>query len=88
LNKLPLTIIEKYLLNNKSAYFKEKNYVEYSCNGTPVDAMKLGAYDFLTKPCDIDEIVSKVEAAANKKRVHEEKIKDAEQKKLLSKLEP
>ena len=53
-----------------------------------IDGMKLGAYDFLMKPCDIEEIVSKVAAATKKKRAHDEKIKDAERKKLLLKFEP
>jgi len=53
-----------------------------------IRGMKLGAYDFLMKPCDIDELVGKLEAATQKKREHESKIKDAEQKELLSKLEP
>jgi DNA-binding NtrC family response regulator len=52
-----------------------------------IDGMKLGAYDFLTKPCDIEELVSKVKEAAKKKRVHDEKIRDAENKKLLLKVE-
>ena len=30
--------------------------------------MKLGAYDFLMKPCDIEELASKVEEATKKKR--------------------
>ena len=42
-----------------------------------IDGMKLGAYDFLMKPCDIEELVSKVQEAAKKKQAHEEKIKDA-----------
>ena len=53
-----------------------------------IDGMKLGAYDFLTKPCDIEELAGKLEEATKKKRAHESKIKDAEQKELLSKLEP
>ena len=53
-----------------------------------IDGMKLGAYDFLTKPCDLDEIVGKVEEATKKKREHDEKIKDAESKKILKKIEP
>ena len=53
-----------------------------------IDGMKLGAYDFLTKPCDIEELVSKVEEATKKKRAHDDKIKEAEQKNLLKKLEP
>lgn len=32
---------------------EEKNYVEYSCNGTPVDAMKLGEKVVLSKKPDI-----------------------------------
>jgi DNA-binding NtrC family response regulator len=33
-----------------------------------LDAMKLGAYDYLTKPCEIDELVAKIEAAWAKKK--------------------
>jgi DNA-binding NtrC family response regulator len=32
-----------------------------------LEAMKLGAYDYLTKPCEIDELVAKIEAAGAKK---------------------
>ena len=32
-----------------------------------LEAIKLGAYDFLTKPCEIDELVDKIEAAWEKK---------------------
>ena len=53
-----------------------------------IDGMKLGAYDFLMKPCDIEEIINKVAAATKKKRAHDEKIKDAERNKLLLKYEP
>ena len=53
-----------------------------------IKGMKLGAYDFLMKPRDIEELISKVEDAANKKREHEEKIMDAERKDILLKYEP
>ena len=53
-----------------------------------IDAMKFGAYDFLMKPFDIEELVSKVEAATKKKREHEEKIKDALKQETLSKYGP
>ena len=53
-----------------------------------IEGMKRGAYDFLTKPCDIEELASKVMEATKKKKSHEEKIKEAESKKLLSKYEP
>jgi DNA-binding NtrC family response regulator len=49
--------------------------------------MKLGAYDFLMKPCDIEELTGKIEEAADKKREHEARIKEAESKDLLSKYE-
>jgi DNA-binding NtrC family response regulator len=32
-----------------------------------LEAMKLGAYDYLTKPCEIDELVAKIEGAWAKK---------------------
>jgi hypothetical protein len=39
------------------------------------------------KPCDIEELVGKLEEATKKKRAHEAKIKDAERKDLLLKYE-
>ena len=42
-----------------------------------VEAMKLGAFDYLLKPCDIDTLVAKVKEAAQKKRSHDEKIEKA-----------
>jgi DNA-binding NtrC family response regulator len=34
---------------------------------TALEAVKLGAYDYLTKPCEIDELVAKIEKAWEKK---------------------
>ena len=42
-----------------------------------IDGMKLGAYDFLLKPCDLEELIQKVSDAAKKKHEHEERIRDA-----------
>ena len=42
-----------------------------------IEGMKLGAFDYLMKPCEIDQLVSKVGEAAAKKRRHEEKIMQA-----------
>jgi len=53
-----------------------------------IDGMKLGAYDFLMKPCDIDELVGKVEAATRKKRGHEKKIEEAKKQETLAKYGP
>ncbi|MBW1936887.1 MAG: response regulator [Deltaproteobacteria bacterium] len=43
-----------------------------------LEAVKLGAYDYLTKPCEIDELVAKIEGAWAKK--DEEVKKDIEEK--------
>ena len=55
---------------------------------TAIEGMKLGAFDFLIKPCDIKELVNKVEDAAQKKREHQEKIKDAFKRETLAKYGP
>jgi DNA-binding NtrC family response regulator len=49
-----------------------------------IEGMKQGAYDYLMKPCDIDQLMGKVEAAAKKKKDHEEKIREAKVKEALS----
>jgi DNA-binding NtrC family response regulator len=42
-----------------------------------VDGMKLGAFDYVTKPCDIDELLAKAEEAAARRRDMEDKIRQA-----------
>jgi DNA-binding NtrC family response regulator len=49
-----------------------------------IDGMKLGAYDYLMKPCDIDQLVTKIQEATEKKRGHEEKIREARVREALS----
>jgi len=44
---------------------------------TAIEGMKLGAFDYLMKPCDMDILISKMKEAATKKREHEEKIIEA-----------
>ncbi len=51
---------------------------------TAIEGMRLGAFDYLMKPCDIDQLVGKVTDAARKKREHEEKIREARVKEALS----
>ena len=38
-----------------------------------LEAIKMGAYDYLTKPCEIEELVSKIEGAWEKKDRTEQK---------------
>ena len=40
---------------------------------TALEAIQLGAYDYLTKPCEIAELVSKIEAALERKNTKEKK---------------
>lgn len=49
-----------------------------------IEGMKQGAYDYLMKPVDMDQIITKVTAAARKKRQHEEKIIQARIKEITS----
>jgi len=49
-----------------------------------IDGMKQGAFDYLMKPCDIDQLLAKVTEAAARKRQHEEKIIQARIKEITS----
>jgi len=40
---------------------------------TAFQAIEMGAYDYVTKPCEIAELVSKIEAAHARKKVKEKK---------------
>jgi DNA-binding NtrC family response regulator len=42
-----------------------------------IEGMKLGAFDYLMKPCDIDMLLQKVQEAKAKKHKHNEKITQA-----------
>ncbi len=50
---------------------------------TAIEGMKLGAFDYLMKPCDIDTLVAKVNEAARKKQAHDAKIEKARIDKLV-----
>lgn len=51
---------------------------------TAIEGMKLGAYDYLMKPCDMDQLLAKIGEAKDKKNKHEEKIREAKIKELSS----
>ena len=40
-----------------------------------VDIMKLGGYDYLLKPCSVEELIDKVEAAFERKQAREQRGK-------------
>jgi len=49
---------------------------------TAVEGMRLGAFDYLMKPCEIEELLAKVKEAKEKKGKHEQKIMDARLKEI------
>jgi len=49
---------------------------------TAVEGMRLGAFDYLMKPCEIEELLTKVGEAKDKKSKHEQKIIDARMKEI------
>ena len=49
---------------------------------TAVEGMRLGAFDYLMKPCEIEELLAKVNEAKEKKSKHEQKILDARMKEI------
>ncbi|MDL1978085.1 MAG: response regulator [Deltaproteobacteria bacterium] len=48
-----------------------------------VEGMKLGAFDYLLKPADIDKLTDKVNGARKRKEEHETRIREAEIRLLL-----
>jgi len=49
-----------------------------------IDGMKIGAFDYLMKPCDIEQLSQKVQEAVEKRRAQEEKIEKARMEKVVS----
>lgn len=45
-----------------------------------IDGMKLGAFDYLRKPCDTEELVAKIDQAYHKKVDQEERIRDTKRR--------
>jgi len=52
--------------------------------GSAIEGMKLGAFDYLMKPADIDGFTNTIMAAAGKRRQQEQKIVEARLKAITS----
>jgi len=50
-----------------------------------IEGMKLGAFDYLMKPIELEPLLEKITDAYDKKRLHQEKIEQAEIKRNMSK---
>ena len=51
---------------------------------TAIDGMKLGALDYLFKPCETEELIAKINMAQKRKAEQEERIRDAKVKDIIS----
>jgi DNA-binding NtrC family response regulator len=49
-----------------------------------IEGLKLGAFDYLTKPCDIPVLIQKIDEAGDKKKSAEEKIRKARLDRIIS----
>lgn len=50
--------------------------------GTAVDGLKAGAFDYVLKPADLEDLLRKLAAARDRKAEHEERIRVAEARNL------
>ncbi len=48
-----------------------------------IEGMKLGAFDYLKKPCETTELVEKLSKAYAKKTEHEERIREARVREII-----
>ena len=49
-----------------------------------IEGMKLGAFDYLMKPIEMEPLLENLQEAYEKKRKHQQKIEDAQVKKFMS----
>jgi len=50
---------------------------------TAIEGMKLGAFDYLLKPADFDDLKAKLDGARKKKEEQDERIRQAEVRQML-----
>ena len=51
---------------------------------TAIEGMKLGATDFLMKPCETEDLVSKIQKAHDRKAEQEERIREAKAQDIIA----
>lgn len=54
---------------------------------TAVDGMRLGAFDYLLKPCEFEHLHDKVEDAAKVKRARDERLRQAELRSQMDRIQ-
>jgi DNA-binding NtrC family response regulator len=51
---------------------------------TAIEGMKLGAIDYLVKPCETEELVTKINKAHQRKAEQEDRIREAKVREIIS----
>ncbi|WP_028573940.1 sigma-54-dependent transcriptional regulator [Desulfonatronovibrio hydrogenovorans] len=54
---------------------------------TAIEGMRAGAYDYLMKPCEIEDLIDKISRAFEVKKERDTRLKQAEERSRLDKLE-
>ena len=54
---------------------------------TAIEGMRLGAHDYLLKPTDIEHLVEKIQSAYEVKKARDQRLREAEERALLEKME-
>ncbi len=49
-----------------------------------IEGMKIGAFDYLKKPCETEELIGKINRACGRKVEQEERIREAKVKEIIS----
>jgi DNA-binding NtrC family response regulator len=66
--------------------FPLKEVIMLTGHGTissAIEGMKRGAFDYLLKPCEMTDLVDKVNQAASRKRDHENKVIEARMREFM-----
>ncbi|MBW1772448.1 MAG: response regulator [Deltaproteobacteria bacterium] len=69
----------------REAGFRAKMEQQMMATDTAVEGMKLGAFDYLLKPADFEDLAAKLEGARKRKDEQEERIRKAEARLLVRK---
>ncbi|MFH1155549.1 MAG: response regulator [Pseudomonadota bacterium] len=58
-----------------------------ACIDAAIEAIKLGAFDYLSKPCELDQLIARAEQAVSRKKDREARIFDVRTKLYITKQE-
>ena len=70
-------------INNRDLLTETLILTGHGSIDTALEATKMGAFDYLTKPCEVQDLVEKIEEAWNRKSVVEKADRDEKIKKII-----